>query len=913
MQQHPNPQPSNSVTTQWWTLTPEQTVSELQTDAIKGLPTTDVHTRLAQYGDNSLPEEEKQTLFLSIIAAFKDPLSLVLTLAAVLSATIGLIQDDTTELQQAGWIMGIVLFMTLVGFYTDFFADREMEKLKELQVEKATTIRNGQLLIIEAKQLVPGDIIRLGQGDKVPADARIIDSNNVTADEQLFTGEPLDREKNAALVMPPETPLAERTNMVLGGSFITAGNLTAVVTATGVTSELGKIWLDLQKTEDTITPLQAQLEDLGQMLLKGTLVVSGLVIAIYVLFQNYPLLDAAIVAVALAIAFIPEALGAIILIALALGAREMVSKQTIIREKYAAEGLGSVSIICTDKTGTITFGKMTASHLWGMGVGEIKIDQQDWQTADGDLTYMLNVVRYANNQKDATDEALSRLVEAANRPITPELRRQRKGEVPFSSFRKRLSTLDEIDGSHVLHSKGAPYIMLPLCVSVLRNGQIEPMTDEFRTVIQAQSLHFEQQGYRVLTLAQRAWDQTQHDISEDDETDMTFLGLVAISDPARPEVRGTINTLRGAGISVKMITGDSPETALSIAKDIGLVAHTADHSVVIENQELERMFKPLLAQSNGKSVSDLLSQDQLDHIESTSIFSRVTPADKVTIISALQRNGALVAMVGDGVNDAASIKQANIGIAMASGTELAKAVSRAVLTGSYDAIASAVQVGRTILYRARLYIHALLSTNGAEVGIFITAALAGWPIPLTAVQLLVINLLGDSWLSIALATEKEEKDVMQKPPRPADESVITSYMWFSITLQSIVATIVMMIAFLVARDETRSLGIKGDEAEAIQQTAIFIAFMAQKILRSAFTARSLRSNIWEIGFFTNQWSLLAALVSAGMAALAIYVLPVGMTDIPSALWPILLGIGFIPAIIEEAVKFTLKFIPTRLK
>ncbi len=892
-----------STSSAWWTITPDDAVKMLDTDPIRGLTNAEAAARAARYGKNALPEPEEKGLLNRLIEAFKDPLALVLTIAAALSAVIGLIEGNPTELQQAGWIMAIVVFMTLVGFYTDYFSNREMEKLKALQVEKATVIRDGQRMVLSASEVVPGDLVLLGQGDKVPADARIIDASNATANEQLFTGDPYDIEKSAALVLPENTALGDRANMVFGGTFITAGSVTAVVTETGVRSELGKIWENLQKTRETLTPLQQQLEQLGKTLLLGTLIVCTLVVAIYILVQGYPILEALIVAVALAVAFIPEALGAIILIALALGAREMVQKKTIIREKYAAEGLGSVGVICTDKTGTITFGNMTATHLWGMKAGEIHLDGLDWTAVNGDVRRMLLIMRYANNLKDATDEALGRLLNKAGLPITPELRLTRRAELPFSSRRKRMSTLDELDGALTLHVKGAPSVLLPHCERVLVDGAIRPLTIEDRAHISDELLHFERQGYRVLLLAEKEWDEPVRDLDERDEDNLIFVGMVAISDPARPEVKSTIETLRRAGIDVKMITGDSPETAMSIARDIGLIPKDAPRSVVIEGAEIDAMLRMAQGQSN-RAGAESLTPAQIEHINQAEIFSRVTPEHKVVILGAIQRAGHLVAMVGDGVNDAPAIKQANVGIAMASGTELAKAVSKAVLTGSYEAIANAVQVGRTILHRARLYIHALLSTNGAEVGVFIVAAVVGLPTPLTAVQLLVINLLGDSWLSIALATEKAERDVMDKPPRPADEPVITPWMWFSIGLQSVVATIVMLIALGLARDFTTMQGMDIDSpnALAVHQTAVFVAFMTQKIIRSAFTARSLRYSIFQIGLFTNRWSLLAAVITIGIALLAIYVLPVGMTPLDSALVAPLIAIGIIPPIVEEVVK-----------
>lgn len=561
----------------WWTVNPEETIQQLKTDPLQGLSQAEVSQRQGLHGPNTLPEKEKETLLQSLFDAFKDPLGLVLTGAAILSAVIGVIEGNATELQQAGWIMAIVVFMTLVSFYTDYFADREMEKLKSLQVDQATAIRGGKRVVIEAKALVPGDVIVLAQGDKVPSDARIIEANNATANEQLFTGEPYGVEKSASITLPSDTPLSQRANMVFGGSFITSGTLTAVITSIGVDTELGRIWEILVNTEEAPTPLQQQLEQLGKFLLLGTLAVCVLVVAIYVLVQQYPILDALVVAVALAIAFIPEALGAIIVIALALGAREMVKKQTIIRENYAAEGLGSVSVVCTDKTGTITYGNMSVTHLWGVGIGEIGIKDHAWSSLDGDLQRMIEIARYNNNLKDPTDKALGELVTIAGMPILPELRAYRRSEVPFDSARKRMSTLDTIGDRVVLQVKGAPQILLPLCREALQNGAVIRFTERDRQATLEELHRFESEGYRVLALCYRDWHEPIRDLTADDERDLVFAGLVAISDPARPEVRTTLETLHRAGIQAKMITGDSPVTALSIARDIRLNNPRIDH------------------------------------------------------------------------------------------------------------------------------------------------------------------------------------------------------------------------------------------------------------------------------------------------------------------------------------------------
>jgi len=889
----------------WWSKTVDQVIDELKTNDVNGLTAEEITARQTEFGKNSLPEEERESVWQSLIDAFKDPLALILTAAAIISAIVHISKGETNELQQSVWIMAIVVFMVLIGYFTDRSAGNELEKLKALQKTSAKVVRSGKQIEIEASELVPGDLIVLTQGDRVPGDARVIRVNNGTVSEALLTGEPEAKEKSPA-PLPSTSDLAHRDNMVFTGTYVESGNMTAIVSSTGVKTELGKIWDELRSVEETETPLQKQLEQLGRMLMIGTLAVCVLVILIYVVFQNYNIIDALLVAVALAIAFIPEALGAIITIALALGVREMVTKKAIIRKLRAAEGLGSVSVVCTDKTGTITFGKMTVTHVWTLDTNEVNVAEDTLRRYNRELMRLIDVARLANNLSDPSELALGQLAEMAGFTITPEDRAARVREFPFSSASKRMGVIHPEKLGATFRSKGAPEILLERCTHILDRGKPREITDEDLTGIRTQLTTFESQGYRVLAFADRELgDEHKHHATDFNEHGLTFVGLVALSDPARPEVMETVKTLRDAGITAKMITGDSPITALSIAKSVGIVPQSASPSAVIEGRELQQWEKQVGAQPGDdlKSIVERLSDEKIKRIADTHIYARVTPRDKVLIVQALQRAGKLTAMVGDGVNDAAALKQADVGIAMSTGTDIAKDVSDVVLTGTYSAIAAAVQVGRTILYRTRLYTHALLSTNGAEVGLFIVAAVAGWAIPLTALQLLVINLLGDSWLSIALATEREEKDSMQKPPRPSNEPVITPYMWFSIAVQSITVTILMAISFLLAGDYARNAGLDAETTISIQRTAVFVMFMTQKILRSAFTARSLRFNLWQIGFFSNRWSLIAAVITIVIALGAIYVIDVGMTAPPSELLPALIALGFLPPILEETIKF----------
>ncbi|MBK9746785.1 MAG: HAD-IC family P-type ATPase [Chloroflexi bacterium] len=588
----------------WWSKTADQVTQELKTDPVNGLSVTEIATRQIEFGKNSLPEEERETVWQSLINAFKDPLALILTAAAIISAVVHISKGETSELQQSVWIMAIVVFMVLVGYFTDRSAGNELEKLKALQKTVARAVRGGKLVDLEASELVPGDAIVLKQGDRVPADARVIRSTNGSVSEALLTGEPEAKEKSPAPI-PSTSELAQRDNMVFAGTYVESGNLDALVTSTGVNTELGKIWNELSAVEETETPLQKQLEQLGRMLMIGTLIVCVAVILIYVIFQSYNIIDALLVAVALAIAFIPEALGAIITIALALGVREMVTKRAIIRKLRAAEGLGSVSVVCTDKTGTITFGKMTVTHIWTLDTDEVNVEHQTLKRYSVELLRLMDVARLANNLSDPSELALGQLAEMAGFTITPEDRAARVKEFPFNSASKRMGVIHPEKLGATFRSKGAPEILLERCTHILYQGKPREITSVDVERVRGQLSKFESQGYRVLAFAERELgaEHLNGHSPEFREDELTFVGLVALSDPARPEVAETVAKLREAGITAKMITGDSPITALSIAKSVGIVPQSASPSAVIEGRELAAWEKEAgeCADSQGTS------------------------------------------------------------------------------------------------------------------------------------------------------------------------------------------------------------------------------------------------------------------------------------------------------------------------
>lgn len=874
----------------FWARTSDEVLYHVQS-SVTGLTEDIAEDNLRTFGPNALPEEEKKGLLSALYDLFTDPLSLVLSGAAILSAAIGLFNNEPEKLNQALLIFGIVIFMGLVGFITDRRANNSLEKLKDLQRTYARVIRDGKVVEIESTFIVVGDIILLKEGDKVPADGYVLVATKAEVNEAVLTGEPLPREKRVG-VFDENTPLANRGNMVYAGTYMAAGSVTAVVTATGVATELGAIWEQLRSAEETDTPLQQQLDRLGKVLLYGTLFVCIAVVLIYII-RGTDLVEALIVAVSLAIAFIPEALGAVITIALAMGVSEMVKREAIIRRLRAAEGLGSVSVVCTDKTGTVTLGKMKASHVWIAAKGETEVNGDNAFLSAKAYQRLLEVVRFCNNQANPSEHALAELAKIAGFEINSDVRATREHEIVFTSERKLMSTINAHDTGRILRSKGAPERLLERCATILYGNEILPLEGDIKAKVLAAIISFEERGYRVMGFADKEIPTTE-EMGDQAEKALTFVGLVALSDPARPEVKGTVAALRGAGITAVMITGDSPLTALSIAKDVGMVPQDATLADVIAGSELD--------QYDATRIEEV-PDEVIAKIARTHVFARTTPSHKVLIVKALQRAGLLVAMTGDGVNDAPSLKQADVGIAMSAGTDITKETADVILTGTYQAIVAAVEVGRTILYRTRLYSHALLSTNGAEVLLFIVAALAGWPVPLTAVQLLVINLLGDSWLSIALATEKSEKDTMKQKPRSTSEGIITRYMYGSIALQSVITTVILSVAFIFATNVAALSAFDTKTTLVLQQTVVFCTFMVQKVLRSAFTARSLTYNLWEIGLFTNRWSLLAALVTAVIAVVAINVPMFGMMPLPIEMLPLVFILGLIPPVAEEVVKF----------
>ncbi|MFW6449087.1 MAG: cation-translocating P-type ATPase, partial [Halobacteriota archaeon] len=699
-----------------------------------------------------------------------------------------------------------------------------LEALRELATPSATVLRDGEATEVLETEIVPGDVVLLEAGDVVPADARILDATELAVDEAALTGESLPVSKGPAAVSAG-TVLAERTSMVYKGTSVARGRATAVVAATGMESELGRIATSLEATGETATPLQVELDVLGRRLGLGVLALSVAVAAL-LLLEGTDAVQAALTAISLAVAAVPEGLPAVVTLTLALGVRTMSAERALVRHLPAVEGLGSIDVICTDKTGTLTRGEMTVERLW-VPTEAIEAGMADLE--DSRVDALARTVALCNDATDIDGDPTERaLVEVAERlgldVASLRERHPRTAEVPFSSEEKWMGTVHGEAGGHV---KGAPGVVFDRCSRVCTADGVEPMTPTRRRHIETAVEAFGEDALRVLAVAQAPEAECPDDLHDE----LTFVGLAGMLDPPREEVRQAIAATRGAGIEVKMITGDNARTAVAIAEAVGIKAH------VLEGRELEAMDDEGLRERVGD----------------TSVFARATPEHKLRILDALQANGHVVAMTGDGVNDAPAIKNADVGVAMGiRGTEVAREASDIVLLDdNYATIARAIERGRAVFDNIWKFVAYLLSANVAEVAIVVIASLFGYLI-LPAVQLLWINLLTDGLPALAIGVDPESGDVMAHPPRSADAGIIGHQMLALIGGLGAVTTAVMLGLMFVA------LG-GAETTTAYAMTVVFTAFVVAEF-EKLFVIRWVRE--------TPTWSnrFLGVAIGASLAA-----------------------------------------------
>jgi Ca2+-transporting ATPase len=854
----------------------EEVLKSLSTDVQKGLTAQQATQKLSEYGENKLKEKKKKTMFQRFMDQFKDVMILILIAAAVISFVIACYEGEPKEFFEPALILLIVVINAIMGVMQESKAEKALDALKNLSAPHARVIRDGEEHVIDAAQLVPGDIIRLEAGDFVPADARLLRSVSLKSEESALTGESVPAEKDAGAEMNENAPLGDRHNMVFSGCSITYGTATAVVTGTGMDTEMGKIANLLDNEADTQTPLQKKLSQLGKYLGIVALAACAIIFIVGVV-NGIPVMEIFMTAVSLAVSAIPEGLPAIVTIVLSIGVQRMVKKNAIIRRLPAVETLGSASIICSDKTGTLTQNRMTLVKAYTDGAKESEeIHTQNTDSIRKLLQYATlccdgSVVFHGEEEQHIGDPTETAIVLAAHRNGMPkdELNRQfpRLAEIPFDSDRKLMTTVNQIDGKNIVIVKGAFDMMASRCVA----GDIEAA----RAVNDTMSAD----ALRVLAVAYKEIDSVPDMPTSDElENGLTLLGLVGMIDPPRPEAKAAVATCRKAGIKPVMITGDHVVTASAIARELGILQE-GDHAIT------------------GAEL-DAMSDSELDKkVDRISVYARVSPENKIRIVKAWQRKGQVVSMTGDGVNDAPALKAADIGCAMGiTGTDVAKGAADMTLTDdNFATIVDAVQEGRGIYANIRKVVGFLLGTNIGEVITVFAAMLLWHKSPLLSMQLLWINLVTDSMPAIALGMEAVEKDIMEQKPKPKEEGIFAHGLGVRVVLQGFMFAILTLVGFIVGESVTGEL--------AGGQTMAFIVLSLSQVVQ-AFNMRSDHS-LFRIGFFTNRKLNMACLLSLALVLIVLFTplsVAFGLITLPAHLYFIGFGLCLVPLLVMELSK-----------
>jgi Ca2+-transporting ATPase len=852
----PSPNAKSPV---WHTLAVDDVFRELNSSQ-GGLATAAAAERLDQYGPNELQAGRRVSPWRILLEQFKNVLLLILIGATGLSIATG----HGTE----AIVIGIIVFFAVgLGFVQEFRAERAMEALQKMAAPAATVIRDGKEAQIPARELVPGDVILLKAGDKIPADCRLIEAVNLQADEAPLTGESVPSEKQTAPVAAAETAAGDRTNIAFAGTAVTYGRGRGVVVATAMETEFGKIAGMLRDIEETRTPLQHNLDRVGRNLAIVALVIVILITVLGLLRreeQRQSITELVLFGIALAVAVVPEALPAVVTVSLAIGVQRMIKRNALVRRLPAVETLGSTSVICSDKTGTLTKDEMTAQQVYvggrvfdvsGAGYeprGEFTLDGQKADPTD-DLRELLRAGVLASDAQlvqgenggpwevhgDPTEGAL--VVAAAKAGLEkPKLDQEfpRTDEIPFDSTTKRMTTLHRAGNEVTAYVKGAPEVLLSSCSTQLRDGTEVPLDDAGREKVVAAAAKMAERALRVLSLARKRG-ASRESVGEG----LTLLGLVGMIDPARPEAKAAVEKCEAAGIKVKMITGDHPVTARAIAGELGIVKVGR----VVTGAELDRM-------------SDDVLQKEIDAIE---VFARVSPAHKLRVVGALQSRGEVVAMTGDGVNDAPALRKADIGIAMGiTGTDVTKEAAEMTLTDdNFASIVAAVEEGRGIYGNIKKYLMYLLSANIGEIGLMAGASVLGLPMPLSAVQILYVNLATDGLPALALAVDPPEDDAMRLPPRNPRTGIFTPSVVRLMILGGAWSTITNLALFIGAQHYGYSL-----------QHAMTMTFVSL-VLIQFFKAYGYRSDHQSVLHrpFNNHWLNAAIAWEIGLLILIVYV------------------------------------------
>ena len=865
---------------QYYLQTKDEVLKEFKTGS-GGLSTKQAEENLAKYGKNALVEGKKKTAFQVFLEQFKDLMVIILIIAAVISAFTG-------DLESTLVIIAVLILNAILGTVQHVKAEKSLESLKSLSSPSAKVLRNGEKIEIDSKDVVPGDIMLLEAGDMVTADGRILDNYSLQVNESSLTGESTNIDK-ADVDFDHEIPLGDRLNMVYSSSLVTYGRANVLVTGTGMNTEIGKIASLMNETKERRTPLQVSLDKFSSKLATAILIICAIVLGLQI-WRGQPIMDALLFAVALAVAAIPEALSSIVTIVQAMGTQKMAKENAIIKNLAAVESLGSVSVICSDKTGTLTQNKMTVEDIY-IGGEVLKPDQLD---LGNQLHRYLLYDAVLNNDSslkdgksigDPTESALLEMyrkvpgIDLGNNQLglsESDLRGllTRQQEVPFDSDRKLMSTKHLIHTVPTIFVKGAIDVLLDRCDNIRIGDEVRPITDEDRKKILAQNEHFSENGLRVLTFAYKEKDE---DLTPETEHGFTFIGLVSEMDPPREESIEAVARAKKAGIRTVMITGDHKVTAVAIAKKIGIFS---DGDIAVTGLELDKMSDEELEQK----------------IEKIAVYARVSPENKIRIVNAWQKKDKIVSMTGDGVNDAPALKKADIGVAMGiTGTEVSKdAASMILADDNFATIIKAVANGRTVFENIKNAIMYLLSGNLSAIITVLFASIGGFPVPFIAVQLLFINLVTDSLPALAIGMEPGAPDILDRKPRDPKVGILDKNLVTRVTLQGVIISVGVIAAFMIGRQTSA----------AVACTMAFSTLTFARLLHG-FNCRSQHS-IFKIGFKNNWYSLAAFAVGTLLLALILFVpglhslfavTPLTNTQL---LW--IIGLALMPTIIIQIVK-----------
>lgn len=833
----------------WWQMETKEAARRLETDEKQGLTSQMAAERLVQKGRNELAETDgKKSLFWRFLAQFDDFMILLLLGAAVVSVVISRLSGENDVLD-AVMILGIVVLNAALGLFQESKAEKALEALKKMAAPHARVIRDGIVREIPAAEVVPGDLLLLETGDAVCADGRVVESRSLKTEESALTGEALPVEKTSVGGLPEETATGDRKNMVLAGGYVVYGKGKVLVTATGMDTEMGRIAAMLSHTSDSMTPLQKKLEQTGKQLGIGALAICALIFCMGIL-QEKPPFSMFMTAVSLAVAAIPEGLPAIVTIVLAMGTSRMSEKHTIVRRLSAVETLGGAQVICSDKTGTLTQNRMQVTTWTDYSHREPK--NEDLRETVANLFALCNDcnVSDGNLQGEPTEKALGEYAQSMGIDFAA-LRRDmpRVGEIPFSSARKRMTTLHKTEDGWISVTKGAPDILLEKCAFCMEGSGQVPFDSRRKSMARMVNGEMAAQALRVVAVAFRQWSEKPPLTEEALERNLVFAGMAGMVDPPRPEVKEAVHLCRQAGIRPVMITGDHVLTAEAIGRELGIYQKG---DCAVTGAELDKM-----------------SDKELETAaEICTVFARVAPEHKVRIVQAFQKRGNVVAMTGDGVNDAPALKTADIGCAMGkSGTEVAKGASDLILTDdNFATIVEAVREGRGIYDNIRKAVHFLLSSNIGEILTIFVAMLLGWAAPLLPIQLLWVNLVTDSLPAIALGMEPAEENIMERPPRKNTGSLFGDGLGGRILLEGVMIGVLALLAFGIGH-----VYFDQENGYAVGRTMAFAVLSLSQLVH-AFNMRG-EGSLGKLPFCSNKWLLMAFVVGVALQCVVIMMPP----------------------------------------